>query len=170
MSSVLYEPIMAALLTLLQTSCGSLFQTYSRRFMTWEDLLQQLSAANAVRQPALYLYSGPGFGGGTEQFVQQGRTPAKRIITRTIVIYAQIPGGGTPGGIDTTTPGDAPFYPLIEGIESALDPPDSNSLATITLGGLVTHCWIEGTGVIVPGDIDPNGQGMATLPVSILIP
>jgi hypothetical protein len=170
MASVLYDPIMAALLTLLQTSCGSLFKTYSRRFMTWEDLQQQLSATDAVRQPALYLYSGPGFGGGTTKYIQQGRTPAKRIITRTIVLYAQIPGGGLPGGIDSTTAGDAPFYPLIEAVESALEPADSDSLATITLGGLVTHCWIEGDGVIVPGDIDPNGQGMATLPVTILIP
>ena len=170
MASTLYEPIMDALLALLQDSCGSLFQTYSRRFVTWENLLQQLTGDNAIKQPALYLYSGPGFGGGTEQFIQQGRTPAKRIITRTVVIYAQIPGGGLPGGIDVSTPGDSPFYPLIEAVESALDPPDSSILGTVTLGGLVTHCWIEGTGVIVPGDIDPNGQGMATLPVSILIP
>lgn len=171
MASTLYDPIMDALLALLQTRCGNTFATYSRRFLTWEALIQVLqSNPQAVPQPALFLYGGPGLGGGTTKYIQAGRTPARRELARTIVIYAQIPGGGTPAGKDATTPGDSVFYPLIEAVEAALEPSPSDSLAVVTLGGLVTHCWIEGDGVIVPGDIDPTGQGMATLPVNILLP
>ena len=170
MASTLYTPIMNALLALIQTNCGALFNTYSRRFVTWENLVASIANGQAVAQPALYVYDGVGFGGGTEEYVQQGRTPAKRILSRDIVIYAQIPGGNLSSGVDSTTPGGDVFYPLIEAVEAALEPDDSNAFGVLTLGGLVIHCWIEGRGVIVPGDIDPNGQGMATLPVKILIP
>lgn len=162
---------MNAVLALIQASCGNAFQTYSRRFITYQDLIQVLqNNPQAVPQPALYVYDGVGFGGGITKYVQQGRTPGNRTLLRTIVIYSQLPGGNQPAGIDSTTPGADAIYDLIEKVETALDPPDSDSFGTVSLGGLVTHCWIEGDGLIVPGDIDPNGQGMATLPLNILIP
>lgn len=172
MASTIYEPIMAALFALLQSKCGSTFQTYSRRFLTWEMLLQQLqSSPQVLPQPALFLFGGAGLGGGTTGYVQGGRTPSKRTLKRTIVIYAQLPGGSEPAGSDVSTPGDAVFYPLIESVEAALEPDPANSFGVVTLGGLVTHCWIEGDGVIVTGELDPTqGQGMATVPVNILLP
>lgn len=169
-TSTTYDPIMDALLALIQASCGSLFLTYSRRFLMWEDLINSINNGQAPAQPALYLYDGPGLGGGTIHYENRGRGPAKRTLTRTLVIYAQIPGGGSPGGRDATTPGGSVFYPLLEAIEAALEQSPSNSFGTQTLGGLVTHCWIEGDGIIVTGEIDPNGQGMATIPVNIVIP
>jgi hypothetical protein len=37
------------------------------------------------------------------------------------------------------------------------------------LGGLVSHCYLKGNGLIMTGEIDPSrGQGMATLPLEIL--
>lgn len=169
MSSKLYDPIMDALLALLKTN-GDLFEYYSRKFVMFQDIPQMIANGQPVRQPACLLYDGPGFGGGRIRYENRGRGPGKRTLNRTIVIYAQIPGGGTPGGKDIDTPGASPLYPLIEAIEATLEPSPSSSLGVITLGGLVTHCWIEGEGVIIPGDIDPDGQCMATIPVNIVIP
>lgn len=170
MASTLYDPMMDALLALLRAECGTLFKTYSRRYLMWEALIAKLADGTCPIQPALYLYDGPGLGGGMTKYIQSGRTPIRRELSRSIVIYAQLPGGGEPQGIDSDTPGGSVFYPLIEAVEAALEPSPSSSFGTVTLGGLVTHCWIAGDGVIVTGEIDPNGQGMAVIPVNILIP
>ena len=68
-----------------------------------------------------------------------------------------------------TTPGGDVFYPLIEAIETALEP-RVEPQGALTLGGRVFHCWIEGNCLYVPGDIDPYGQGMAIVPVKIMLP
>lgn len=170
MASTVYDPIMDALLALIQAACGDSFKTYSRRFMTWENLIQSIQGGIGPPQPALYLFDGVGLGGGVTKYIQGGRTPSRREISRSIVIYTQLQGGGLPGGPEIGIPGGTAFYELIEAVEAALEPSPSSSLATVTLGGLVTHCWIEGDSVMMTGDIDPNGQGMAVLPVNILIP
>ena len=163
-----YEPIMTALLALLQAKCGGTFQTYKRRFVMWEQLAQQVPA---IAQPALFLFDGVGLGGGRIKYAQKQRgLPPRRTLLRTIVLYAQIPGGGTPGGPDATTPGGTVLGPLAESVEAALATVDDPVQGTLTLGGLVSHCWIEGDGHWVVGDIDPNGQGMVTIPVNIMVP
>jgi hypothetical protein len=160
-----YEPIMTALLALLQTNCGATFNTYNRRFVMWENIS---SAEPAIIQPALFLYDGVGLGGGIMKYLERGRgRPPVRVISRTIVVYAQIPGGGTPGGPDATTAGGTVFGPLAESIENAFVP---DSEGAVTLKGLVSHCWIEGDSFWVTGDIDPQGQGMLVVPVKIMIP
>ena len=165
MASTIYEPIMAALLQLLETNCGATFNTYSRRFVMWENLV---SLTPPVAQPALYLFDGVGLGGGTTKYEQRGRgRPPVRVLTRVIVIYAQLPGGNTPGGVDSTTPGGTLFAPLAESVENAFVPDRENA---VTLGGLVSHCWIEGDSLWITGEIDPQGQGMLTVPVKIMLP
>ena len=37
-------------------------------------------------------------------------------------------------------------------------------------GGMVSNVWIEGDVYCIPGDIDPSGLAMITVPVKILIP
>lgn len=137
----------------------------------WEQLDQTLNGQKIV-QPALFLFDGmivPESG-----IINYERTvrkvPNKREIQRAIVIYAKIPGGGTPGGVDLTTPGGDVLYPLIEAVEASLDVSPSDPFGSVTLGGLVSHVWMQGKGYTFAGDIDPNGQGMAILPVKILIP
>lgn len=172
MPSTLYTPIMEALLARLQTKCGTLFATYSRRFVMWEQMAQMTNAGNAPPQPALYLFDGVMMtGGGRITYERTAKSvPNKRLIERQIVIYAQITGGGTPTGPDATMPGGDVFYPLQEAIEAAIDPDPSDSFGAQTLGRLVDHCWIQGDGYMFTGDIDPNGQGMLTIPVRILVP
>ena len=173
MSTSIYEQIMVALLAVIKTNCGSTFVTYSRRLKTWEQMIQDLQNGQpTVKQPALYLYDGVGLGGGRVKYEPRGRgSPGVRILERSIVIYAMFPGGGTPRGIDSTTAGGTIFAPLVDAIELAFSPEVGDGPGgTLTLGGLVSHCWIEGESIWITPDIDQNGQGMLTFPVRIMIP
>jgi hypothetical protein len=160
---------MTALFTRLSNALvPGTFRYIARRMVMWEELIQGIVPAPFL-QPALILFDGAGLGGGKTLFEQRGRgRPPVRIIDRTIVVYAQLPGGGTPAGPDATTPPGSVFGPLSEAIEGALTPDPGEP--TITLGGLVSHVWIEGEGFWSTGDFDPNGQGMMTVPVRIMIP
>jgi len=91
-------------------------------------------------------------------------------MVRTIVIYATLPGGGMPEGPNPVYPGGKVFHPLIQSVENALSAVDATSQNTLTLGGLVSHVWLEGEGLMVTGELDETqGQGMQTLPVRILM-
>lgn len=162
------DQVMDALLARLRSKCGTNFRTYSRRFMTWEQMVQNITdARGSVPQPACFLYDGMGLGGGTDTTEQRGRGPSVITMNRSIVIYNRFPGGTVPVGADATTPGGTIFYPLVESIENDAMAADSAQLNTLTLGGLVSHCWIEGQTWFVTPDIDPSGQGMCVIPVSI---
>lgn len=183
-----YEDIMNSLLSWIQQNTGygtptQMFQTYQRGVVMWEKLGQVVNGNPLVRQPALFLYDGVGFGGGVTKYQQRYRaTPVVRVIQRTIVIYAKLPGpAGLPGGmqqgafiptgsVGQYTGGGSLLHPLISAVELAMETSDDPSQGTLTLGGLVSHCWLEGDGILVSPDIDDNGQGMATLPVSIQVP
>lgn len=168
------EQIMNALLARIQLICGANFATYSRRFQTYVDLVSMISTSSADLPafPALYLYDGIGFGeGGKDHWDRSSKigAPSIRTLNRTIVYYAIKPGGFTPSGADVTQAGAIQLNPLIEVVESAFVV-DDFTRNMMTLGGLVQHCWIEGDGEMIPGDIDPTGLMMQTLPVRILIP
>lgn len=181
MAGTTREQIMNALLAQLQSLCGTTFQYYSRKFIPYQDLVAMLTnpagdPAQAIRFPALFVYDGVGFGGGRDTWVQGNRgSPSKRTLYRTIVIYAWRPGGGTPTGPDASA-GMSTLSPLVEAVENAIDPEPHNrsgmdmAVGATTFGGLVTYCWIEGDGHYIPGDIDPSGLAMATIPVKILVP
>src|SRR5258707_784768 len=97
------DTVMDALLAKLTADCGATFVSYSRRLMTYEALLQKKQTTNPILQPALYLFDGVGLGGGREKVEQRGRgRPPISILDRTIVVYAQLPGGGTSDGPDGT--------------------------------------------------------------------
>lgn len=164
------EQIMDALFQRIRSVCGSTFKTYSRRFMTWEAVVQSYQGSRPLMQPALFLYDGVGLGGGTETYDPRSRgTPSVTTLRRTIVVYARMPGGGTPDGPDSTTPGGTVFHPLVEAILPVFDP-DTPAENAMTLGRLVSHCWLKGEGLIVTGEIDTTqGQGMLTLPVEIMM-
>lgn len=163
------EQVMNRILADLHDFCGTAFRTYSRRFMTWEDVVQSYTNGVPLNQPALFLYDGVGFGGGVDSFDPGAGfgTPTVVTLMRTIVIYATLPGGGSPQGPDGTTPGGSVLHPLIELVMQALAQNDP-SIGTNTLGGLVSHCWIKGDTLLVTGEIDlTQGQGMATIPLEI---
>lgn len=167
------EQVMDALLALLQARCGTTFKTYSRRFVTWERLVQMITSGSTAvpLMPALYLYDGMGLGGGLDHWDPRGRaSPAVVTMHRTIVIYDTLPNGDSSQGQDGSTPGGSVFHPLISSIEAALDYHDSTQQNTLTLGGLASHCWLEGDGLMMTGELDDiRGQGMLTMPVKIML-
>ncbi len=174
MTSTVYEPIMDGILQLLQNALmPGVFRYMARGIIPWEQVDQIISSNLTLpfRQPALFLFDGIGYGGGKTIYERHGRgTPAIRKLLRTIVVYAQFPGTGTPSGPEglQSISGGTIFAPLVEAVELALEPPPGEP--TITLGGLISHAWIEGESHWLTGEIFPNGQGMFTVPINIIIP
>ncbi len=177
----IYEPIMDALLAYLQDQIpAKTFLTFRRGIVQWQELATQMNENPVIRQPALFLYDGLGFGGGSIIYSNPGgrATPTIRVIKASIVIYAKssvaggYPGGFT-GGIATSnviTSQANMLHPLMEAVEKAIGTPDDVQSGTLTLGGLVAYCRIEGEGLRSVPDIDPNGQGMASLPIEMKVP
>jgi hypothetical protein len=93
----------------------------------------------------------------------------------TIVVYALQPNANTPAGAARTPTGSKVLNPLLDLIVKAFDTSE-DSEGAITLryvlpnGEFVSNCWIEGDVYSIPGDIDPSGLAMLTVPVKILIP
>lgn len=162
-----------ALLSLMRTRGGSNFATYSRTFETYIDLLAKLSGSSQGEPPAfpaLYVFEGVGFGeGGQTRWERKGTALNQRTLTYTIVVYATKPNAFTPAGADISVAGATQLNDLVEIIESCFVP-DDLSRNTLTLGGQVSHCWLEGIGELISGDIDPSGLTMQTIPVKILMP
>jgi hypothetical protein len=97
-----------------------------------------------------------------EDTKQRGRgTPSTRTWEAYLVVYFKNP--------DQTIPGATIINPILEGIEAALEPLPSPA-NTQTLGGLVSHAWIEGVTTIALGDVDTQGFGGCVVPVKILVP
>jgi hypothetical protein len=90
---------------------------------------------------------------------QRGATPQKVTLKADIFIYTNV-------GKDPNVIPAAQLNDLVDAIDAALA--GSAVTGRQTLGGLVAHCWIEGEVMIDPGDLD--GDGVAVIPVRILIP
>src|SRR5258706_7357225 len=95
LASVTYEPIMNALLALLQNALvPGTFRYMARGIIPWEQVDQMISTNITLpfRQPALFLFDGIGYGGGNTQYERRRRgLPPKRVLHRTNVLYAQVP-------------------------------------------------------------------------------
>lgn len=174
MNGATREQIMDALLAHLQARCTTTFKTYSRQFIDWEALVQLIGTNDpgVPAFPALFLYDG---GIQAENWANKGRgTPKVRTMTRHIIIYARKTGAGTPGG-PSRMAGGTILHPLIEAVEDALEPggavrPDNVVDGVLTLGNKVWWCWLDGTGTLIPGDLDPGGLCMQVMPIKIMIP
>lgn len=148
------ETIMAALTALLAAAQfdepinGMLsWALLSRRVRLWSDV-------SPHDQPALFLgehgenlaYSGDAF-------------PSKTTLNVDCLIY-------TCAGRDPEATPARALNLAIEALMAALAP--DPKIGRQTLGGLVQYCRVEGRIVKDPGDLD--GQGLALVPIKILIP
>lgn len=151
---------MNALFVQLKTA-GPLFATYSRRWISWLDDPSSM----VVALPLLVQWESP----IAENYSRNGGRgmPPIRTWHLTLLAYGKIPAGDTPGVPDATTPAAAVLNPLIDAIETALDP--GNNDGTLTLGGLVQDCRIDGDIIKALGDVDPSGICGAIIPVKILV-
>lgn len=145
------ETIMNALLAQLVTATvngAPAFNTSGRRLKLWSDV-------PGGDQPAIFLVEKNEI--HTQQ-PPQGLT-SKVQITANAIIY-----------VATTDPTIPPFSlanPVLDALTVALQPDDLYR-NVFTLGGLVYRCWIEGTIMMTPGDLD--GQAMMIVPIILLLP
>jgi hypothetical protein len=139
------EAIYAALFALVAGSAA--FKTKSRRLKLWSDV-------NASDKPALFVAQ-------RGQTYAQGSEATPQAVTLKADVFVYTNAGKDPKVIPATQLND-----LVDAVDAAL----AGSVVTgrQTLGGLVAHCWIEGEVMIDPGDID--GDGVAVIPVRILVP
>lgn len=172
------EMVMDALLQRLQQVCGGAFAQYSRKFYFFDDVISGINNGTIKGEqfPFICTYDGIGFGGGINNWQQKAiAQPYVRDFSVTLVIYARLPGAGTPGGIDSSTPGMSVLTPLIEKVEEAFRP-DDHTMGTLSLVSIlgqankVYRVWLEGAGHSIPGDFDPSGLAMQTIPVRVMLP
>lgn len=137
------EPIYEALFAKLSAIPGLV--TTSRRLQHWSDV-------QPAAQPALFQAEGP-----EKQEPRKG-LPAKVTLRCDIYLYVNT------GNDLTVTPGTT-INPLMDAIEAALAPDPATLFQT--LGGTVSHCWIEGDIVTDEGVL--GAQAIKIIPVFILI-
>jgi hypothetical protein len=135
------EQILTALFNLLIPVAG--FQTTGRRLVHW---------GKVAAFPALFLRN------PDDDYPPRAirGLPAKVTLHAEAWIYS------------ASGPDDAPITPInniIDAVELALKPPPIAE--TQTLGGLVSHCWIEGKIVKDPGDLDNIAKVL--IPINILV-
>jgi hypothetical protein len=141
------EGIYAALFSKFDGITG--IPTKSRRLMHWIDV-------PAVQQPALFQAQ------KSEIVVQSRGLPPKWQLDLDLYLYVH--AGDDPGSVPTTV-----LNPLIDAIEAALAPDNvKDGQNVLTLGGLVSHCWISGQIQTDEGAL--GAQSIAIIPVTILVP
>jgi hypothetical protein len=152
------ETIRTAFFNLLAGTPG--FAHVSRRII----LMECNSPTIPLNQPAMEILE------DGETTNQRGRgLPPIHILHAIICVWARVPDGLTPGVPDGVTPGASILNPLIDAIEARLAP-DGGTENVLGLAGKVSHAWIEGETVLVPGDQNPEGQCFAAIPVRIMVP
>jgi hypothetical protein len=127
----------------LLTGSGE-FATTGRRLLWHTDV---------KAQPALFLRNA-----GENWERVNTRMPARVTMEFEVWLYSN-------RGADPDFPPSAGLNQLVGIVGGLIDP---FPLAAQTLGGLVTHCWIEGHVDMDPGDM--NGQAIAIVPVRVLVP
>lgn len=138
------ETILSALFDLALTAAT--FNTSGRRLQLWSKV---------ASFPALFIQST-----GTHYPPREARAlPPKRTITAELWVYTDV-------GKDPNANPEKGLNDIIDAIEAALAP---NIVSNVqTLGGVVSHAWIEGNIEQFPGVLD--GIAKAIIPVKILVP
>lgn len=117
--------------------------TCTRRLRHWNDVPPE-------QQPAVYLQV------GSESRSNAGRRLPPRVeLTANVYLYVQTEEGEA-GRV---------LNPMLDALDSAIAVPPGND--TQTLGGVVHHCWIDGTTQIFEGDL--GSQAVAIVPINMLI-
>lgn len=148
------EAIWAALFAWLQSQLGEQFQSMGRKHVPPPDL-------SIADQPALFQVA------AKEMHIPQKPpgAPAKIVLRGFLILYVFGPTVNEDIGQETEL-GETMLNNLLTAIDNALMPDDPDT-GKFTIGGLVTHCWIEGDSDLDPGIFGP--QAAAILPLFILI-
>ena len=112
-------------------------------------------------QPAFFLVQTKESRAGSMQ-----GTPNKLALHGFIILYLSAPETNELPGEETALASSL-LNEIFQAIDYALVP-DNMQTGKFTLGGLVTHCWIEGELDQDPGIF--TAQAAAILPIHILVP
>lgn len=146
-----------ALFTLLTTKLASAgIVTFSRKHLQPPTLTPE-------QQPALFLVQARETRRGTPVI----GAPVQLILNGFIILYLQGPASLDEVVGQETELAATQLNALLKGIDDSLAP-DSVVTGKQTLGGLVTHCWIEGDTEMDDGIYSP--QAAAILCVRMLVP
>ncbi len=92
-------------------------------------------------------------------------TPGVTTLEAALFVYCEAPGVDEPPGEETQL-AETALNALLKTIEAAIKPPIDGQPQT--LGGLVSHCWLEGQTFKDPGVL--SHQAMAIVPLRMLVP
>ena len=149
--SVSRETVLAALFAKLSSATftevggASEFVTSSRRLRLWSDV-------PAGQRPAMFMtdhHETPSY--------RSENTPALVTISVEVFVY-----------IDSSDPSSVPSTDLnniLDGLDAAIAPGPGEQRQT--LGGLVSHCRVEGQILKDPGDLD--GDGLLIVPILVML-
>lgn len=96
----------------------------------------------------------------------KGGTPTPLMLHGFIILYVPAPVADEAIGAETVLAATQ-LNAMYKAIDKALLPDDPGT-GKFTIGGLVTHCWIEGDTDQDPGIF--SSQAAAILPIHILVP
>ena len=151
--NVAREAVMSALVALLRGAVfaqpvngQSGFVVVSRRLKLWSDVPKS-------QRPALFVTEHR-----EQQNYQNEALPAKTTLSVDLLIYLDSSGRNTVSASALNT--------MMDAIEAALKPaPMAGNRQT--LGGLVSHCRVDGAVLKDPGDLD--GDGLLWVPLKIFV-
>jgi hypothetical protein len=139
--------------------------------ITWQDTgagfvsmgrkLKPPPDLGVAEQPAFFLVE------GQEEHKPRPRgVPTQLLMHGFIIFYFQAPVVDEDIGQETVLAATQ-MNQMLLAIDSALEP-DNPIAGVFTLGGTVSHCWIEGKTTKNPGTFGP--QAFAMIPIHILAP
>ena len=149
--SVSRERVLEALFSKLSRTtfrdvCGkTMFVSCSRRLQLWSDV-------PASQRPALFMtehHETPTY--------RSENTPAVTTISVDVFVYIDASDRSRVPSTDLNS--------ILDGIDAALAPGPGEQRQT--LGGIVSHCRMEGQILKDPGDLD--GDGLLIIPVTIML-
>ncbi len=148
------EAVWAALFDSLHSNLGTRFKSMGRRHIAPPALSTSL-------QPALFQVA------AKEMHIPQKPpgAPSKLVLRGFLILYVFDDSPNENIGQETIL-GETQLNNLLMAIDGAFLPDDPTT-GKFTLGGLVTHCWLEGDSDLDPGIFGP--QAAAILPVNILV-
>ena len=148
------EAIWAALFAWLQSQLSGSFVSMGRKHVPPPDL-------TAAEQPALFQVA------GKEIHIPQKvpGAPPKLLLRGWLILYIFDKSPAEDIGQELLL-AETTLNTLLQAIDSALVPDDLGT-GKFTIGGKVTHCWLEGDSDLDPGVFGP--QAAAILPINILV-
>jgi len=148
------EAIWAALFAWFKSQLGASFVSFGRKHIAPPQLA-------IAAQPALFQVA------GKEIHVPQKSPglPSKLVLRGWLILYI-FDGSPVENIGSETLLAETTLNSLLSLIDAALVP-DNLGTGKFTIGGLVTHCWIEGDSDLDPGIFGP--QAAAILPINILV-